>query len=107
MFLTNNASIQEVLFFPQMKPEKKQLDLNDNESAIFNLLKENKTMNLQDLKSKVGLSNKKWENQILSKWKVGEDSSIEIMQSSVKSSKSVAISAINAPLMPYKTYRIL
>jgi lysyl-tRNA synthetase, class II len=23
MFLTNNASIQEVLFFPQMKPEKK------------------------------------------------------------------------------------
>ena len=61
MFLTNNASIQEVLFFPQMKPEKKQLDLNDNESAIFNLLKENKTMNLQDLKSKVGLSNKRWD----------------------------------------------
>ena len=61
MFLTNNASIQEVLFFPQMKPEKKQLDLNDNESAIFNLLKENKTMNLQDLKSKVGLSNKAWD----------------------------------------------
>ena len=61
MFLTNNASIQEVLFFPQMKPEKKQLDLNDNESAIFNLLKENKTMNLQDLKSRVGLSNKGWD----------------------------------------------
>jgi lysyl-tRNA synthetase class 2 len=61
MFLTNNASIQEVLFFPQMKPEKKQLDLNDNESAIFNLLKENKTMNLEDLKSKVGLSNKRWD----------------------------------------------
>ena len=59
MFLTNNASIQEVLFFPQMKPEK-QLDLNDNESAIFNLLKENKTMNLKS-KSKVGLSNKKWD----------------------------------------------
>lgn len=64
MFLTNNASIQEVLFFPQMKPEKKQLDLNDNEIAIFNLLKENKTMNLQDLKSKVGLSNKKWDKGI-------------------------------------------
>ncbi len=30
------------------------------------------------------LSNKKWENQILSKWKVGEDSSIEIMQSFLK-----------------------
>jgi len=61
MFLTNNASIQEVIFFPQMKPEKKQLDLSDNESAIFNLLKENKKMNLQDLKTKVGLSNKGWD----------------------------------------------
>ena len=30
------------------------------------------------------LSNKKWENQILSQWKVGEDSSIEIMQSFLK-----------------------
>ena len=25
MFLTNNPSIQEVLFFPQMRPEKKQV----------------------------------------------------------------------------------
>lgn len=28
MFLTNKQSIQEVLFFPQMKPEKKQRSLN-------------------------------------------------------------------------------
>jgi len=31
MFLTNNQSIQEVLFFPQMKPEKKKVELSDNE----------------------------------------------------------------------------
>ena len=29
MFLTNNASIQEVLFFPQMRPEKKQIELSE------------------------------------------------------------------------------
>ena len=41
MFLTNNASIQEVLFFPQMKPEKKAVVLSDNEKAIFEILKSN------------------------------------------------------------------
>ena len=39
MFLTNNQSIQEVLFFPQMKPEKKAVEMNDNEKAIFEILK--------------------------------------------------------------------
>ncbi|HMB99493.1 MAG TPA: lysine--tRNA ligase [Flavobacteriaceae bacterium] len=61
MFLTNNQSIQEVLFFPQMKPEKKQLDLSENEKAIFNILKSQKTMNLIDLKAQSGLSNKGWD----------------------------------------------
>jgi len=42
MFLTNNASIQEVLFFPQMKPEKKAIELNENEKVIFELLKKTK-----------------------------------------------------------------
>ncbi len=64
MFLTNNQSIQEVLFFPQMRPEKKQLDLNDNEKAIFEILKKQKTMNLVDLKSQAGLSNKGWDKGI-------------------------------------------
>ena len=64
MFLTNNQSIQEVLFFPQMRPEKKQLDLSDNEKAIFEILKKEKTMNLIDLKSKSGLSNKGWDKGI-------------------------------------------
>ncbi len=64
MFLTNNQSIQEVLFFPQMRPEKKQLDLSDNEKAIFEILKKEKTMNLIDLKSQSGLSNKGWDKGI-------------------------------------------
>jgi lysyl-tRNA synthetase class 2 len=28
MYLTNNSSIQEVLLFPQMRPEKNRLKLN-------------------------------------------------------------------------------
>ena len=42
MYLTNNASIQEVLFFPQMKPETKArvtVELNDEEKMVLDLLK--------------------------------------------------------------------
>ena len=64
MFLTNNSSIQEVLFFPQMRPEKKQIvvELNDDEKLIINLLKasDNK-MDLGVLKIKSDLSGKKWD----------------------------------------------
>ena len=37
MFLTNNASIQEVLFFPQMRPEKKVtvIELGEDEKSDF------------------------------------------------------------------------
>ncbi|WP_179339688.1 lysine--tRNA ligase [Winogradskyella ludwigii] len=61
MFLTNNQSIQEVLFFPQMRPEKKKVDLSDNEKAILEVLKSEKRMDLNVLKSKSGLSNKGWD----------------------------------------------
>jgi len=61
MFMTNNPSIQEVLFFPQMKPEKKAVEMSDNEKAIFEILKSQKTMNLSDLKAQSGLSNKGWD----------------------------------------------
>jgi len=64
MMLTDNASIQEVLFFPQMKPEKKaekKVELADNEKAIFEILKEKEEMDLDELKSAVGLSNKQWD----------------------------------------------
>lgn len=62
MFLTNNASIQEVLFFPQMRPEKKQAELTEEEKLIITLLKSNDSkMELADLKIKAGLSGKKWD----------------------------------------------
>ncbi|MTE28045.1 lysine--tRNA ligase [Winogradskyella ouciana] len=64
MFLTNNQSIQEVLFFPQMRPEKKKVDLSDNEKAIFEILKFQKRMDLNELKSQSGLSNKGWDKGI-------------------------------------------
>ncbi|WP_378186646.1 lysine--tRNA ligase [Aquimarina sp. W85] len=72
MYLTNNQSIQEVLFFPQMRPEKKPLDLNDNEKAIFDILKQQKLMVLEDLKAASQLSNKGWDKGLkgLSKLKL-------------------------------------
>ncbi len=64
MFLTNNQSIQEVLFFPQMRPERKQVELSDNEKAILEVLKLQKRMDLTVLKSQSGLSNKGWDKGI-------------------------------------------
>ncbi|MDG4716704.1 MULTISPECIES: lysine--tRNA ligase [Winogradskyella] len=64
MFLTNNQSIQEVLFFPQMRPEKKKVDLSDNEKAIFEILKKEQRMDLNELKAQSGLSNKGWDKGI-------------------------------------------
>jgi len=66
MFLTNNQSIQEVLLFPQMRPEKKEsaIQLNDDEKAVLAILEKNDTIDLNDLKSQSGLSNKKWDKTI-------------------------------------------
>ena len=64
MYLTNNSSIQEVLFFPQMRPEKKQvvIELSDDEKLIIDFLKANDNkMNLGVLKIKSDLSGKKWD----------------------------------------------
>lgn len=61
MFLTNNASIQEVLFFPQMRPEKKQIELTEEEKIIINVLKANVGISIGDLKEKTALSGKKWD----------------------------------------------
>jgi lysyl-tRNA synthetase class 2 len=64
MYLTNNASIQEVLLFPQMRPEKKQaqIELSDEEKFILDLLKGNENkMDLQQLKITANLSGKKWD----------------------------------------------
>jgi lysyl-tRNA synthetase class 2 len=64
MYLTNNSSIQEVLFFPQMRPEKKQvqIELLEEEKLIIDLLKSNDNkMDLGVLKIKSDLSGKKWD----------------------------------------------
>jgi lysyl-tRNA synthetase class 2 len=61
MFLTNNQSIQEVLFFPQMKPEKKAIELSDVEKAIIEILKINNRIEIGALKSTTALSGKQWD----------------------------------------------
>ncbi|GAA4645879.1 lysine--tRNA ligase [Pontixanthobacter gangjinensis] len=66
MFLTNNQSIQEVLFFPQMKPEKKAVELNDDEKNVFKLLKDDEVHELNEIKEQSGLSNKKWDKAVKS-----------------------------------------
>ncbi|REH46474.1 lysyl-tRNA synthetase class II [Tenacibaculum gallaicum] len=66
MYLTNNPSIQEVLFFPQMKPEKQapSVELNDDEKAVLALLEKAEKIGLNELKAQSGLSNKKWDKTI-------------------------------------------
>ena len=63
MFLTNNPSIQEVLFFPQMKPEKvaPQFELDEDEKLILEILKSGEQLPLSEVKSKSQLSGKKWD----------------------------------------------
>jgi lysyl-tRNA synthetase class 2 len=61
MFLTNNASIQEVLFFPQMRPEKKQISLTEEEKIIIEILKLENNQNLALVREKSALSGKKWD----------------------------------------------
>mgnify|MGYP003626098080 CR=1 FL=1 len=66
MFLTNNQSIQEVLFFPQMRPEKKapSIELNDEEKAVLAMITKAEKIELNELKTQSGLSNKKWDKTI-------------------------------------------
>ena len=64
MFLTNNASIQEVLFFPQMRPEKKvpAIELGDDEKVMLEILNsQSEAMDLSKIKKKSQLSGKKWD----------------------------------------------
>ena len=64
MFMTNSPSIQDVLFFPQMKPEKKKVELTEDEKAVLELLKTASPVDLNHLKAQTGLSNKKWDKAI-------------------------------------------
>ena len=61
MFLTNNSSIQEVLFFPQMRPEKKAVELTDEEKIIINILKAENNQAIPSVKQQAALSGKKWD----------------------------------------------
>ncbi len=87
MFLTNNASIQEVLFFPQMKPERKAVALTNEAKEVLKLLKKSEKLTLQLLKEQSGLSNKKWDksikeltkNKLAKVLKTDEDLFVEIL----------------------------
>ena len=66
MFLTNNQSIQEVLFFPQMRPEQKapSIELNEEEKTVLAIISKTEKIDLIALKTQSGLSNKKWDKTI-------------------------------------------
>ena len=64
MLMTDNSSIQEVLFFPQMRPEIQGPSLTDEEEVVLNLLKKSHPVLLSELKENAGLSNKKWDKAI-------------------------------------------
>lgn len=69
MTTTHNSSFYKGfgifdIFFPQMKPEQKKIELSDNKKAIFDILKTQKSMDLFDLKTQSGLSNKGWDKGI-------------------------------------------
>ncbi|WP_258103794.1 lysine--tRNA ligase [Marinoscillum sp. MHG1-6] len=66
MIMTNSNSIQDVLFFPQMRPEKKQkaVELNGDEKLVFELIEKAGRSDLNVIKDQTGLSNKKWDKAI-------------------------------------------
>ncbi|MEO9871717.1 lysine--tRNA ligase [Ekhidna sp.] len=66
MIMTNSTSIQDVLFFPQMRPEVKSkvAELEGDEKAVFELLEKGGRAGLNALKENSGLSNKKWDKAI-------------------------------------------
>ena len=82
MYLTNNPSIQEVLFFPQMRPETQgpKIVLSETEKAIFEKMQAEKQLLLSELRAHFDISNKLWDTslktltkqQLLSVFKEGE-----------------------------------
>lgn len=73
MYLTNNPSIQEVLFFPQMRPEVKshKLEMSENEKLIYEMVENSGPIDLNTLKMKAGLSGKQWDVSIKALTKQG------------------------------------
>lgn len=101
LLFTSNASLKSdysignlinivfgYLFFPQMKPEKKELPLTDAEKTILNLMKANDKMELGALKTAASLSGKQWDKgmkglskQGLVKVEIDGDSKVCVLQS--------------------------
>lgn len=89
MYLTNNPSIQEVLFFPQMRPEVKshKLEMSDNEKMIYEMVENSGPIDLNALKIKSGLSGKQWDVSIkaltkqglLKVTKIGDDLIVDLV----------------------------
>ena len=90
MFLTNNPSIQEVLFFPQMKPEKTipQIELGEDEKVILDILNsQEEPMQLSEVKNRSQLSGKKWDkatknltkNNLMKVEKIGENLCMQLV----------------------------
>jgi lysyl-tRNA synthetase, class II len=84
MLLTNNHSIQEVLFFPQMRPEK-SIVLSDLEKRIIaSCTKE--PSSISELRTKIECSNKQWDislknltkNRLVKVYKEGETVFIQL-----------------------------
>ena len=61
MLMTDKTSIQEVLFFPQMKPIKEIPHVSDEAKLILDKLIKKGVCELNDFKSKFEFSNKKWD----------------------------------------------
>ena len=65
MLMTDNLSIQEVIFFPQMRPEKKKISMNESEKLVYeNISKENQLIGV--IKNKIEISNKAFDKAIKS-----------------------------------------
>ena len=65
MLMTDKLSIQEVIFFPQMRPEKKKISMNDGEKLVYeNISKESQLIGV--IKDKIEISNKAWDKAIKS-----------------------------------------
>ena len=88
MLMTNNSSIQEVLFFPQMKQEQKKISLTEEEKNILEIIKQNSPAHLVDVKEKASLSNKKWDKSIKG---LGQKKIIKI----VKEKNTISIELLN------------
>lgn len=65
MLMTNQSTIQEVLFFPQMRPEKKKIEMTQEERELYSLVTEGEQHLLTEVKVKLAdWSNKKWDTTL-------------------------------------------